>query len=201
MIALLALTLVDIERQRRIAARQEARVESLAGTARPELTRLREGLAKAQPGVRSGLRRADRLVRALLDHRGPSAIAAAGELARDLTAGNRAAGLIDRGTDLLVSLRRTDAVGDIDALTRLSAELLGVTQDLATIGRATRDDAEVLRVQTIRFKKRSLRIQRSTLRILRRSLAVQEETLVHARRIDDRLGGALDPTSGTAPAG
>ncbi|MEA2180500.1 MAG: hypothetical protein QOG77_3797 [Solirubrobacteraceae bacterium] len=175
MIALLTLNLVDIERQRRIAARQEGRVKTLIGAARPDLTRLRDGLDQATPSVRSGLRRADRLVRGLVEKRGPSAIAAAGELAR--------------------SLQRSGAAGDVDTLIQITGRLLDVSYDLAAIGRGTRDDAEVLRVQTIRFKRRSLRIQRQTLRILQRSLAVQEETLVHARRIDERTGGALDPTS------
>ncbi|MEA2126784.1 MAG: hypothetical protein QOI80_3566, partial [Solirubrobacteraceae bacterium] len=57
MIALLALTLVDIERQRRIAARQEARVESLAGTVRPDLARVRAGLRTGVPQVSAGLLR------------------------------------------------------------------------------------------------------------------------------------------------
>jgi hypothetical protein len=175
-IVLLALAVADIERQRRIAARQEARIESLVGTATPDLTRLRDGLDGATPGVRSGLKRADRLVRALVEKRGPAAIAAAGDLAR--------------------TLQRSNAIGNVDTLTRVTVDLLGVTQDLAAIARGTRDDADVLRVQTIRFKKRSLRVQRTTLAVLRRSLSVQEETLVRIRRIDTRLGGALDPTTG-----
>jgi hypothetical protein len=195
MLALLALNLVDIERQRRIAARQEERVQSLAGQADAGLGDVRAGLKQGLPPVRAGLRRADGLVRALLEHRGPSAIAAAGELARDLTTGNRAVALFDRGNELLAELERSGAAGDVDTLARVVTELLET-------GRSTQADADVLRAQTIDFKRKSLAIQRETLAlqrealgVLHRSLAVQEETLEHARRIDERTGGAVDPTA------
>jgi hypothetical protein len=196
MIMLLALTLVDIERQRRIAARQETRIESLIGSAQPDIADVRKGLQQGLPPLRNGLLRADGLVRALVRRDGPQAIAAAGELARDLTAGHRAAGLVDRGTDLLVQLQRSDAVGDVDTVAQATTELLALSRELAQIGRDTGEDVDVVRTQTIRFKRHSLRIQRATLAILRRSLTVQEETLVHARNIDRRTGGALEPASG-----
>jgi hypothetical protein len=194
MITLLALTLVDIERQRRIAARQEQRVKSLAGTAKPDIARVREGLEKGVPPLKAGLRRADKLVRALVHLDGPQAIAAAGELARDLTAGHRAAGLVDRGTDLIVALRQSDVVGDINTVSEATTDLLSLSRELARIGYETGADVEVVKEQTIAFKRRSLGVQRRTLRILERSLAVQEETLVHVRNIDRRTG-ALDPTT------
>jgi hypothetical protein len=195
MLALLTLNLVDIERQRRIAARQEARVETLVGQARPDFSRARRGLEQGLPPVKAGLRRADRLVRGLLGHGGPAAIEAAGELARDLTAGHRASALVDRGNELLVELQRSGAVDDVDVLPRLTAELLSVSRELAAIGRDTGADADVLRAQTIDFKRKSLAIQRQTLAILRESLAVQQETLVHARSLDRRTGGAITPPS------
>jgi hypothetical protein len=195
MLALLALNLVDIERQRRIAARQEERAQSLAGQHDSDLTGLRRGLDQGLPPVRAGLRRADRLVRALLGHGTAAAVEAAGELARDLTRGDRTVSLIDRGTDLVTELQRIDTPRDVNVLARIAAELLET-------GRATRADADVLRAQTVDFKRKSLAlqretiaIQRETLGILRRSLAVQEETLEHARRIDERTGGAVDPTA------
>jgi hypothetical protein len=190
MIALLTLNLVDIERQRRIAARQEERAQSLAGQHAPDLSRLRESL----PPVRAGLRRADGLVRALVAHHGPAALAAAGELARDLTRGDRAVSLIDRGTDLVAELQRRDAPRDFDALVDLTSQLLAVSRQLEAVSRETSTDADVLRAQTIDFKRKSLAIQRETLGILRQSLAVQQETLQHARRIDERTGGAVPPT-------
>jgi hypothetical protein len=194
MLALLALNLVDIERQRRIAARQEERAQSLAGRHDPDLGGLREGLDRGLPPVRAGLRRADGLVRALVRQDGPAAIAAAGELARDLTRGDRAVSLIDRGTDLVTELQRFDAPRDVNALVDLTAQVLAVSRELEAIARDTRVDADVLRVQTVDFKRKSLALQRRTLAILERSLAVQEEALEHVRRIDERTGGAVDPT-------
>jgi hypothetical protein len=193
LIALLALNLVDIERQRRIAARQEQRAKSLAGQADAGLGDVRAGLEHGLPPVRAGLRRADRLVRSLLGHGGPAAIEAAGELARDLTAGHRASALVDRGNDLLAALQRSDAVADVDLLPRLTVQLLAVTRELAALGRDTSLDADVLRAQTIDFKRKSLALQRETLVVLRRSLAIQEETLVHVRNLDRRTGGAIPP--------
>jgi hypothetical protein len=192
MIALLTLNLVDIERQRRIAARQEERAQSLAGQDDPNLRDLRAGLDRGLPPVREGLLRADRLVRALLGQRTPAAITAVGELARDLSRGDRAVTLFDRGTDLLAELQRRDAPRDVDALVELTGQLLAVSREIEAIGRDTRDDADVLRTQTVDFKRKSLALQRRTLAILERSLAVQEETLVHVRRIDERTG-AIDP--------
>ena len=194
MIALLTLNLIDIERQRRIAARQEERAQSLAGQDDPNLRDLRASVDRGLPPVRAGLRRADRLVRGLLGDDTPEAIAAVGELARDLSRGDRAVTLFDRGTDLLTELQRRDAPRDVDALVDLTAQLLAVSRELETIGRATADDADVLRAQTTDFKRKSLAIQRRTLAILERSLAVQEETLVHVRRIDERTGAVDPPT-------
>jgi hypothetical protein len=194
MIALLTLNLVDIERQRRIAARQEERAQSLAGQHAPDLSRLRDGLDRGLPTVRAGLQRADGLVRALVARHGPAAMAAAGELARDLTRGDRAVSLVDRGTDLINELQRRDAPRDLDSLVDLTAQLLAVSRQIDAVSRDTSTDADVLRAQTIDFKRKSLAIQRETLAILRQSLA-QQETLVHARRIDERTGGAVDPTT------
>lgn len=171
MLVLLGLQLITVERQRRIAARREGRaresIQAVEGQARAFL---REG-RDAVPPVQAGLRRADRLVRALSRRHGPRAIAAAGELAQ--------------------RLQNADLAGRVQIISRGTVETLTVARRLESIARETGIDVETLRAVTIRFQRRTLRLQRQSLAILQRSLAVQEETLVRIRRIDERTGGAL----------
>lgn len=177
MIVLLTLNLVDIERQRRIAARQEERIQSLAGRHGADLGDLRRQLGaearklgrRAAP-VEDGLMRADRLVRALLSARSPQAIA---RLARE-------------------------APPDLQTLVDLTGQLRDISDRIAGIADGTRQDVQATRsdVEATRSDlEQSLTIQRRTLAVLRQSLAIQRQTLEHTRRIDERTGGALVPTT------
>jgi hypothetical protein len=177
MIALLALNLVDIERQRRIAARQEGRTELVQRAVPQVLGKAR----RAEPALVGGLTRADALVRRLRATGAAGAIAATGVLARDLERQPAPQALAAAGS-LAAHAQQAGLVGDVQALRGLAAELRDLSVQL-------RD----------RFD-RSLAIQEQTLAILRRSLGVQEQTLAHARSIDRRLGGGVTPTPPAPPA-
>lgn len=181
MIGLLALQLMTVERQRRIAARQEGRAKVSLEAVRDQGGELLRQSRGAVPELGTGLRRADRLVRAIARNDGPRAIAAAGELAE--------------------RLQNADLAGRVEVIARavvetvmVARDTLAVSRQIEAIARDTGADVETLRAVTIRFQRETLGLQRETLEILRRSLAVQEETLVRVRSIDERTG-ALVPTS------
>jgi hypothetical protein len=86
-IGLLALNLVDIERQRRIATDQRGQMQALLDSTRPRLQQADPLLREARDAIdplRAGARRADALVRGLRQTDAPGAIAAAGDLAVQL---------------------------------------------------------------------------------------------------------------------
>lgn len=200
LLALLALQLITIERQRRIAVRQEQRVLALLEAARPQAQRLRSEADELIPAVTMGLRRADDLVQAFAAQDVPAAIAAAGELAVDLTTGDRARILADRGNQLLAQLQSGDTLGDVQVTSQSVLELVGITGDLRAITANTAEDVDTLTNATVPFVNESLGVQRQllgigqltleslqqTLDTLEQSLAIQQETLERVRAIEER---------------
>jgi hypothetical protein len=177
MIALLTLNLVDIERQRRIAARQEGRAKLVQHAVPQVLGKAR----RAEPALVGGLTRADALVRRLRATGAAGAIAATGTLARDLERLNAPQAIAAAGS-LAAHAQQADLVGDVQALRDVAGQL----RDLSVQLRGRFDH--------------SLAIQQQTLTILRRSLTIQEQTLAHARSIDRRLGGGVTPPPPAPPA-
>lgn len=176
MIGLLALQLVTVERQRRIAARQEGRARVSLNEIEQQARRARS----AAPGLLDGLRRADGLVRALARTDSPEAIAEAGRLAERL----RTADLAGRVEIIARAVVETvERVRDLEAIAR----------DLEAVARDTGSDVEVLKAETLEFQREILAIQRETLAVLQRSQEIQEELLARVRSIDERTGGAVTP--------
>lgn len=203
MIGLLAFQLITVERQRRIAVRQEQRVISILEAAKPQAEELRAAVPELRelvPDLSSGLSRADDLVRAFARGDAPAALAAAGELAVDLTTGDRARILADRGNQLLAQLQDGDTLGDVQQTAQAVVELLAVVRELQSLAIETSTDVHTLTDATVPFLNESLgiqrellSIQRETFTILRRSLAVQQETLRRVRNIDRRTGAVAPP--------
>jgi tetrahydromethanopterin S-methyltransferase subunit B len=171
MIGIQGFQLVTVERQRRIAARQEQRVIMSLETVREQARELRRGVGGAAPQVLAGLERADGLVRGLARNDAPQAIAEAGRLAQ--------------------RLQDADLAGRVEVLTRAVLETTERVRELEQITRDTRDDVELLTVETLEFQRETLGIQRELLALLRRSLEIQEELLVRVRSIDERTGGVV----------
>ncbi len=178
MIGLLAMQLITVERQRRIAARQEVRArESLDYVRERGQSLLRRG-GEAIPRIGDGLARADRLVRELARTDSPEAIAEAGRLAQRLQDADLAGrvDLIAQAVTMIV-----DIAADIESLTREGVE----------VARETGSDVEVLKAETLRFQEETLNLQRELLAQFRESVAIQRETLERVRNIDERTGGVI----------
>lgn len=175
MLGLLGLQLVTVERQRRIAARQEVRARLSLDAVREQAQALLRSGGEVAPKVGAGLERADRLVRAFARADSPEAIAQAGELAE--------------------RLQSADLAGRVELISESVVMLVAQSRDLEAIARETGTDVDVLRAETLEFQRETLGLQRETLGILQRSLTVQEETLVRIRRIDERTGGVLEPAA------
>lgn len=200
-IALLGWLAYDIERQRRIAARQEGRVLAALRAAAP----VAKDARTAVPKLAGGLLRADRLVAGLAGQDAPGAIAAAGELARSLQRADSAGAIEDTGRlaraltgsgrlrplladadRLLARANRADLVGDVATTRRLTGELRRLAAHI--------DSLVATAVPTLQT---SLAIQQETRDLLRQSLAVQQEALVHTRNLDRRIAILL-PATGPA---
>jgi hypothetical protein len=190
---LLAWQAFDIERQRRVAARQEGRAKALIAALTPAAKQAKA----AGPHLAAGLGRADDLVRRLRATGSPAAIAAAGELARSLQtagapqaidatgqlarallSGDRITTLLDRADALVQRVNGLDTPGDVEA----TRQLVGDVHEIAR-----RMDATL---------SRSLDVQQQTLALVTQSLAIQRELLVHTRSLDRKLGGELPAAAG-----
>ena len=173
-IGLLTFQAVDIERQRREVAHQRRDLDRVQIALRPRLRELDRELGPLLDDVdplRDGARRADSLVRGLRETDAPSAIAAAGRLALQLTQRDRLADFVDRADRLVARAERQGTVEDVDELRRLTVELLDIQRRAYETNRS------------------SLATQRRTEGLLRESLAIQRQTLVHIRSIDRKTGG------------
>ncbi|HVL97164.1 MAG TPA: hypothetical protein VM266_15010 [Solirubrobacteraceae bacterium] len=173
-IGLLTFQAVDIERQRREVAHQRRDLDRVQIALRPRLRELDRELGPLLDDVdplRDGARRADSLVRGLRETDAPSAIAAAGRLALQLTQRDRLADFVGRADRLVARAERQGTVEDVDELRRLTVELLGIQRPAYETNRS------------------SLATQRRTEGLLRESLAIQRQTLVHIRSIDRKTGG------------
>ncbi len=184
MIGLLALQLITVERQRRIAARQEGRARVSLQAITDQARRLQDGA----PRLLGGLERADGLVRALARADSPEAIAEAGELAERLQDADLA------GRVEILARATVETVAHVRDLEAIARESLDTARDTEAVARETGSDVEVLKTQTLDFQRQTLAIQRETLALLRRSLEIQEELLVRVRNIDERTG-AVVPTA------
>ena len=200
-IALLGWLAYDIERSRRVAARQEGRIQAALRAVAPTARDTRTAI----PKLTRGLRRADGLVAGMTEQDAPGAIAAAGELARSLqradsagaiedtgrlartlTSGGRLEPLLADASRLLARATRADLVGDVATTRRLTSDLRRL---------AARLDAQVGTV--VPTLQTSLQVQAETRDLLRQSLGIQQETLVHARNLDRRIALLL-PATGPA---
>ena len=173
-IGLLTFQAVDIERQRREVSHQRRDLDRVQIALRPRLRELDRELGPLLDDVdplRDGARRADSLVRGLRETDAPSAIAAAGRLALQLTQRDRLADFVDRADRLVARAERQGTVEDVDELRRLTVELLDIQRRAYETNRS------------------SLATQRRTEGLLRESLAIQRQTLVHIRSIDRKTGG------------
>ena len=173
-IGLLTFQAVDIERQRREVSHQRRDLDRVQIALRPRLRELDRELGPLLDDVdplRDGARRADSLVRGLRETDAPSAIAAAGRLALQLTQRDRLADFVGRADRLVARAERQGTVEDVDELRRLTVELLGIQRRAYETNRS------------------SLATQRRTEGLLRESLAIQRQTLVHIRSIDRKTGG------------
>lgn len=177
-IGLLTFQAVDIERQRREVAHQRRDLDRVQIALRPRLRELDRELGPLLDDVdplRDGARRADSLVRGLRETDAPSAIAAAGRLALQLTQRDRLADFVGRADRLVARAERQGTVEDVDELRRLTVELLDIQRRAYETNRS------------------SLATQRRTEGLLRESLAIQRQTLVHIRSIDRKTGGPAPP--------
>ena len=219
LVGLLTLQLLDIERQRRVAARQEGRVKEALSLIAPEVDRARRALPAVTQGVKRvarGAKRADGLVRGLRGQDAPGAIAAAGALAKGLNRAGAAdalaaTGQLARGLDRVdaaAALASTGAlaqqltqggraVGAIDRLTGL-LNRLRAADTVGDIDATRAIAADILRLtrrvystshHTLSANVQSLDVQRQTLELLRESVAIQREVLQHTRSLDRKLGG------------
>jgi hypothetical protein len=174
-IGLLALTLVDIERQRRIVDDQRKDLESVIAATKPRLEQAEPLLREARDALdplRAAARRADALVRGLRETDAPGALAAVGDLAVQLAQRDRLAALVDRTDRLVADLQRAGTVGSVEEMRDIARRLL----DLQTRAYET--------------NRRSLATQLRAEAMLRESLAIQRETLEHARSLDRKTGPA-----------
>jgi hypothetical protein len=166
-IALLGAQLYNTSVQKHIAQVQKDRLDRVVSAGGPEIDRLRAD----EPAVRAGLGRANTLVEDLNRTGAPKAIAAAGALAQDLAGEARLVTMVDRLNALTAALAKRGTLGSVDQLRRIASQLL----DLTRRGYGT--------------QRRLLSAQLQALAILKQSLAVQQETLQHARNLDNKTGG------------
>ena len=131
-------------------------------------TASRAQLERTAQLTRAALAQATPLARSLNERNAPEAIATTAVLARRLLETDA----ISRGT----------RAGE--ETLRLVHRLLAITSTSLAVQR-----------QSLATQRQSLDIQRRTFALLTQSLGVQQETLTHARSIDDKFGGTA-PTSG-----